>query len=477
LRNIFRRKVSQATTDSAETTRRSSFYNSLPYAGVSSTSTRGLFGQPILDRELVFMVMREPSANRICFGVAKDMLDNWFKIKRIVKKGEPEDNGELNAKLQAELQRLNAKQILTKWVGQARTLGYAELLLGYEDDAESLSEEVTDKASRIRVIESYSKMELRTVKEDKDPTSVREGLPETYVFNKASGLSSKDNEVHWSRIIHYSPVLFDHKWKGWSTLQVLYDDIVSSRYMRWSFYMTIIRYGAGFPDITLKHPDFPRNYIKQGEIDTFKAAGNFDNLDPRAYFVHNEVQELEFKGFAGHTLDPMPYWLVNLETLSLGSGIPQSALRGQQKGAIEAGDKDERAYFKIISDEQSNFEGSLKIFIDRVLWSIGEGTEEAPISYVVEWNPQYEMSAKEKLELEILNAQAGEAELKAGLTVNEVRAKRFNNASPIEGGDKTPALAAPSSNAFPNFPAGKSIMQTDSEAEWMVRRRKRSKPS
>jgi hypothetical protein len=410
-------------------------YDSIALSTLRAPTTRGLFGSKIDDRELLFAVQREPAAFRIVFGVAKDTLDNWFTIELINK----DDKGATNEKVQKELTRLQAKWKFIKLLTLKRLFGYSILIKGYKDDAAKLENELTDKTAQIAYIEPYSKLEINRFIDVDDPEDERDGYPQFYVMKKSAGLVSNQVRVHYSRGILCSSLVVDHRYLGWSVLQALYDDITGYRYMRYGFYQTIIRYGSGFPDVTLMGPE-----ADQKAINAFIASGQFDNLNGMKYFVHNEQQKLEFKGFASASLNPINYYQIALETLSMGSGIPEPVLKGSQAGAITGSEINERAYFKVISDEQTDFEQVIRDLVDSILLYLELGTEEEPLDYKIVWKPSYEPTAKEKAELDFLNAQTAEKELLCK-TVDEVRNDRFKlKPLPDKAGAVVIGLAKPS---------------------------------
>ncbi len=391
----------------------STYYDQVSYATIRTPTSRGLFGSKVDDRELLFAVQREPAAFRIVFGVARDTLDNWFTVEPV------KEDKTLNDVVQKELDRLQAKTKLIKLLSLSRLFGYSLLLLGYDDSEAELKTEMSEADAKIRYIEPYSKLEINRILEVDDAQDERDGYPKSYFMKKSAGLASLQTEVHHSRALLCSTLLVDHRYKGWSALQCLYDDITGYRYMRWGIYMTMIRYGSGFPDVTLKGPD-----ADQAAIDAFIASGQFDNLSGMKYFVHNEQQQLEFKGFQQSSLNPLNYYQIALETLSMGSGIPEPVLKGSQAGAITGSEVNERNYFKVISDEQTAFEPILRQLIDKILLYLGKATEDAPVEYNIIWKPNYEPTAKEKAELDYLNAQTAQIELQFK-TVDEVRKDRY----------------------------------------------------
>jgi len=409
-------------------------YDSIAFSTLRNPTTRGLFGSKIDDRELLFAIQREPAAFRIVFGVAKDTLDNWFTVELVGK----DDKGAINEKVQKELNRLQAKWKFIKLLTLKRLFGYSILIKGYKDDAAKLENELTDKTAQIAYIEPYSKLEINRFIDVDDPEDERDGYPQFYVMKKSAGLVSNQVKVHFSRGILCSSLVVDHRYLGWSVLQALYDDITGYRYMRYGLYQTMIRYGSGFPDVTLMGPE-----ADQKAINAFIASGQFDNLNGMKYFVHNEQQKLEFKGFAAATLNPINYYQIALETLSMGSGIPEPVLKGSQAGAITGSEINERAYFKVISDEQTDFEQVIRDLVDSILLYLELGTEEEPLDYKIVWKPSYEPTQKEKAELDFLNAQTAEKELLCK-TVDEVRKDRFKlPALPDKAGAVVIGLAKP----------------------------------
>ena len=115
-----------------------------------------------------------------------------------------------------------------------------------------------------------------------------------------------------------------------------------------------------------------------------------------------------------------PAWL----PFRTGSGIPEPVLKGSQAGAITGSEVNERNYFKVISDEQTAFEPILRQLIDKILLYLGKATQDAPVEYNIIWKPNYEPTAKEKAELDYLNAQTAQIELQFK-TVDEVRKDRY----------------------------------------------------
>jgi hypothetical protein len=273
------------------------------------------------------------------------------------------------------------------------------------------------KGLLLRAIEAYSRLEIRKIVEVKNPNSDRDGYPEFYLLKSNSGIQTSDRRVHYSRVIHCATLLTSHRYLGESQLKALYDDMLSGRYMRWGMYQTIIRYGSGYPDVTIQGAD---DAVIQEYID----EGHFDDMNARNYFVHNEGTSLDFKGTGGATLNPQPYLQMMFDVLSLGSSIPEPKLKGAQAGALTGSEHNASDYFKYVSGEQTEFESVIRQLIDTILVCGGKMTFEQPLDYSIKWKEGFELTQTEVANLDLTVAQTAQLEGNF-MTVNEVRQRRW----------------------------------------------------
>lgn len=396
----------------------------------SHKSSKEMFGKKkIDDKDILFGITREPALYRVTFGVARDAFDNWFKLVT--------DDKTLNDEVQRELARLGAKMYFIRLCAFERAFGYAVLVMGLEDDGET-NADPAENVRAIRDLAVYSKMDVQAVTEDKDLDSVRYMLPETYKI---------DNRViHFSRVLHAATFLVNSLWEGTSQIYPIYDDSLGFRLMRYGVYRAFVRYGSGFPDVTLKG-------AKIDTINKFIASGQFDALNADKYFVHNETQSLEFKGDAANAINPTPYYDIAIDSLSVGTGIPGVIFKGAQAGALTGSEVNERAYFKIISDVQTAYEGLVRNLVDLIIM-IKRGVDADKIpEYKIEWTGQLELSEKDKAEIENLKADTA-GKMTSVAKIDEVR-KRVYDLPPLpdKAGDVVPGLAKPTAPA-PAQPVG-----------------------
>ena len=428
----------------------------IPQAG---TGGGGEFGADIDDNDRTFAIIREPVAHRVVFTVAHDIFDNWFELKL-----EGDDTGDesktFDKGVQAKLTDLDAKQELTLMSVFERTYGYAILVLGYEQNGDFELYEPVKDATGLREIKAYSKPQVKrvdTVKDQKDP---RYGLPEYYNI-KRPGVAAY-LKIHFSRVIHFATRRSYYstdkdEWQGLSVLDPIWDDLVTLRNIRWGMGQTMYRYGSGFPDITFTGAE-------KSDIQDFIDSGAFANLSARTYFVHNENQELEFKGLAGRALDPMQYYLPIMENISAGTGVPLAILRGVQAGALTGSEVNQQEYYGLISDEQSGYEPGIRKLIE-VIQSFSEKEKANPGSdFKFDWQGGFELDEEKKARIDQIEAQTLQVKGQWH-TRNELRKMEDPNAqdlTPEQGGDE---ILGKSEGAFKQpfeeFKEGDSYLVTE----------------
>lgn len=369
----------------------------------NGTGGGGEYGADITDQLRTFAITREPVAYRAVFSVAKAIFDNWFTLEgsnyrtpNIIDDNIPtsavsaeseKGNDKFNRRVQKLLEAVNAKEVFTRMATYERGYGWAIIVLGYEDNAPTLIEPVTD-ITGFKECVAYGPPQISKVEEEKDPNSERYGLPLIYHITRSG--TSDALKVHYTRVIHFATRLIDHEWKGKSVLDPAWDDLTVLRNIRWGMGQTMYRYGSGFPDITFTGAE-------DAQIKSWIDEGNFADLSARTFYAHNEDAVLEFKGTAGHALDPMNYYLPPMEHISCATGIPLAILRGVQAGALTGSQTDTANLWSMISGEQSAYEAGIREFIKALV-----GRE---VEFTFNWQGGFELDEQTKAQIELTKAQ------------------------------------------------------------------------
>ena len=377
--------------------------------GAGAATWQARFGMPLNENDLLFAARREPVAKRTVIDVAHDIFAKGFTVEEVSEKPDPNWSREV-AKV---LDDLNARACLTRLFLFERLFGWAILGLTYVDYGEDASKPVNNPRE-IRELLPYSSLQctVQSSDEDTDPNSTRFGLPILYSVRR-SGFGAQQKKIHFSRVIHCATRLLDHPWKGLSVLEVIYDDQTVLRNERWALGETLIRHAAGFANITLKG-------AKKKQINDFEAEQQLHQLNTRSYFVHDENATVDWVGAAGKALNPEPYVTPTMESLSCGSRIPLSHLRGANAGTLAASEVNDREYWGGIAALQSLGESTIWELIDRLMET---GQIRKVNDYRVVWPAGFELSETAKAMIMLQQAQA--RNLKTGwMTLDEIRAEQ-----------------------------------------------------
>jgi hypothetical protein len=386
-------------------------------------STGRAFGRDSLsDTELDFLVKREPVIHWTVWYVAQDIFDNKF---RVFINDKPEDDVFDDAVQQALL-NLNAYSVLARSTAFERLYGTSIIVCSYQGSPnweESIFEDNGTMKDGLKLVQitAYPKNQIRVEQTDADDSSLRFGRPLFYEITRKDGSLFK---VHWSKVIHDSPRIFDDPIWGMSVVQILYDDATGFRNMRWGLYQTIFRYGSGFPHIHLP-------WANRKQINALIDGGEFDYINARGFFVtggkEDNKETLEFKGVQNVTLNPDPYVKVAFESFSLGSRIPQDIFKGVSAGRITGSEFNERNYYKYISSEQNSKTPVVRELIDRLLAteqvesSDGRVKISVDVEYTVLWTSAFELNEVDQTRISLWKSTTYK-NYGAFMMVDEIRA-------------------------------------------------------
>jgi hypothetical protein len=426
----FKRDTGFVHIGTAQSARQSGIF--LPLGGAGQG---GEYGELITDEARSFAMTREPIAHRVTFTVAHDIFDNWFNLK--LKKAKEEENAAFDQEIQSALSALHAKRELTRMSVFERGFGWAIIALGYVDDAE-VDEPLSERPDDLVQLKAYAPTQISSVELDKE-TELEDGQPNPhygypeFFFVKQKGLVGR-LKIHFTRTILWATRFTGQEtdeWKGTSTLDPVWDDLVTLRNMRWAMGQTMYRTGAGFFDVELTGPD-PLSPLEDDRVQAFVDSGYFDDLNERTYFAHTNFEKLDIKGFQGKALNPEQYYLPVMENISCGTKIPLAILRGAQAGALTGSETNLKEYFKIVSNEQTAYEDGIRELITRMALAKSLKLQD----YVLDWRAPFVLTEVEKMDLEVKRMQVITAK-SAFMLRNEVRKlidPNLKDLSAAEGG-------------------------------------------
>jgi hypothetical protein len=400
------------------------------------------YGATISDDDRLFYTTREPVGVWWVKRIAYDLWDNWFRVKN----PKDMDDESLDAKVQKVLLSLKARIQLPRETVFERRYGTGVLLCSYtgfgsetewQNPLFSLNNDgkppkKLENGGKLLQITPYPWTSVEVFELDKNPSSIRFGLPEYYKINQGSGAGDSTNpsgqeanqtiNVHWTRIIHDAPRLDEHHYEGVPAIDAIFDDLVGGRNARWGAYETYYRHGTGFPVIKT-------NATAQQNADWVTAGGLDDYLNVRGYFICNVDEDFKFVGAEGAVLNPNTYFDMYFTFIAAATGVAKDTIQGVSAGRVTGSEVNERQYYKSISLHQNQKEPMLRELIDRIIQT-GQ-VSEAPAQYIIEWVDPFEVNPQDKAAIEFMETRT--RALKTWKTINEIRAEE--GLEPVEDGD------------------------------------------
>jgi hypothetical protein len=357
--------------------------------------------------EIVFAVRREPVAKRVVVDVAFDVMSKGFSVEEETETPNPEWSRQVSKVLDI----LDTKVKLRELVLFERLYGWAALGLSYRDYAENPSEAVLNPFEIVSLtVFSDHNCTIMDSDIEKNEESERCGQPNRYTVS--FGVNASQKKIHYSRMIHFASRKIGHPWRGVPSLEVLYSDLTAYRNGREQVVHALKTNAAGFADITLKGKK------SNTQLTNFKNENKLQDLDGRSYFLHDNNSRIEWIGAKGKALDPAPYMDASLESLSCGSRIPVSHLRGATAGTLAGSEVNDREYWGGIAMQQSLLEHVIWDLIDKLM----ETKQIEPVEdYNLVWPAGFEISDQTAAEIELKKAQARKLQL-SWKSVDEVRA-------------------------------------------------------
>ncbi len=426
------------------------------------TSYGAGFGDSLGDNDRAFAATREPVGHFLTYIVARDMVDKWFMVND---PDTEEADPELDRSVQRALKNIKFKRRLREALEISRTFGKALLVGGFSDakDVNALQFPLTKEAELLQLAvypgissggQGYpSKVKAWEVyKKEENKNSGRYGEPVVYKLHR------RENDyiyVHYTRVCEVGD--------GTSVLDKVWDDMTCGRNIRWGAAQWMYRTGSGFACI-----GFPEGTSAE-QLETYHDSGAFRDLHARTalFYTQNSQQAndgmvIDFKGVAGHALDPVPFFKSNIEQIAIATGYPQAKLIGAQAGAVTGSEVNQQEYYKAISRDQEEIEDVVRWVIDHLATSkqislitatVDKNSDNYALrlfkslakrlkrrdyrhktaeNYVIEWNSAFELSELDESQVRLNNASAIEKELKYK-TVDEVRAE--DNLDPLPNGE------------------------------------------
>jgi len=301
---------------------------------------------------------------------------------------------------------VNKKSIFRDIYRSDKLLGlgrYAVILLGL-DDSDDFSKPVNiDKVSELLYIQPYSEDTAKIDKFDTKRTSTRYGQPLMYDINP----DQQDNQamtipsfrVHYTRVLHVVEEPMENNIYGIPRLEGIYnrlDDIEKilggSAEMFWR--------NASPGKVAKADPEYQFGTEEKDDLQT-----QFDEYE------HNlrrwlKVQGVDIKNLETNIMTPRDFIEVQLNAISIATGIPKRILMGSERGELSS-NQDEKTWNNLVRERMENFctPEVLKPLIDRLI-EYGVLPEPIDNTYKIDWKRMSAIGEKEKAEISHIKTQS-----------------------------------------------------------------------
>jgi uncharacterized protein len=312
---------------------------------------------------------------------------------------------------------------------------YSILLVGL-DDGRDLAQPIRRKeGSKVIYLQPYAEGSVTIKTWDRNPRSVRFGLPESYEISPGTFLTQVNTETggtatvenvnessfiaHWSRVIHIAEGALESKVFGHSRLEGVYnvlDDIMKVTGGSAETYWLAGNRGL--------HVDVDKD-ADLGEEDANNLS---DEVDEYANELRRVIRTrgVKINALGSDVADPRGTFDVQLSLLAANTGIPKRVLMGSEAGQLAS--QQDRANWAIQVEMRISSYGQPTVLIPFIRTLIDIGVLPVPKQLSITWPDAFKMNPLERAQTSAQMARSAANLSKTLKTVEEINQLRFNNA-------------------------------------------------
>ena len=356
-------------------------------------------GYPSLDKitysDYYTKYRRQDIASRI---IEKPVDSSWRMLPIVSAAGDDNDKfREAWEELESEL-KIYSTLIRADTV--SRIGRYGALVLGFNDQAEFLSEPV-ERATELLYLQPFSEenAQIKTYVQNKnDP---RYGLPETYSLKTAAfygDSSAVATEVHHSRVIHIAENLLEGEMYALPPLERVYNRLLN---------LELIVGGSAEMFWQGAFPGLAFSASKDTDISELDTDALNEEIQKYVHQMERymKLQGLDITNLAPAVADPTAHVDVQLKMISIATNIPKRILEGSERGELSSS-QDTEAWDAFCNSRRNSFcePVILRPLIDRLV-DVGV-LDEPKDGVAVEWPDLSTPSDKDRAEIGRIRSEA-----------------------------------------------------------------------
>jgi uncharacterized protein len=389
----------------------------MSFAGERDTYTTLGYSQTLTFAQYVAEYARGDIAGRI---IDLPASDTWREPPELSDGEDEEAQTPFLVGVQELVDRLHVWHYLERLDRLSGIGRYGVLLIGARDNqplSQPLKAHSLKSTTDILYLSVFAEGSVTILTYDRDPQSVRFGLPETYqVQMGAATLGFGTEVVHWSRLIHVAEDLTEDEVFGRPRLERVFN--------RLQDLMKIVGGGA---EAAWRVMD---RGIHADVRDGFALADPEAVSDEIENYLHGLQRFIRTQGMTvtplgADMVDPSGLFGIIISLIAAAANIPQRILIGSEAGEL-ASSQDAAQWAGQIHARRTKFAEPmiLRAFLDRLIWA---GALPAPSggTYDVEWEPLFELDETQRATVASTYASAIAAFATGGAPADVVPVKEF----------------------------------------------------
>ncbi|OOV41163.1 hypothetical protein B1J93_14400 [Leptospira kirschneri serovar Pomona] len=383
-------------------------------------------------------------SRRIVNCVAEDALRNGFKIEtnfdRLENNNESLKNLSTNLSriIMNRIEELEIKQTLMNALRYKRIYSNGSLIYYIIDSdvpqkSEILKNSIPTDFNKLVSVNAIEAGDFSLQWTSDDPLSADYNKPKFFI---------RETEINSSRL-RWLVKDFSRKNKtGRSDLDDCWEAVKSHNIASWSVSTLLFEMAVKI----FKSPEVGKSLSGQ-KLSEFLQRLKLA-VSTQSVMALNTGESFEKKIMQVNGLKEIFDWLT--DNVSMASEIPQARLKGAAHGVLASGEYDKQSYFEKVAKEQTNtldapLNDTISLIIREkqgpVRMALGSKADSLIplLDWEVKWNPLWELSPKDQIEIDLKRSQRDQIDIEAGL-ITAVEARklnpRFSSLEPLIVGSK-----------------------------------------
>jgi len=334
--------------------------------------------------------------------LTSDTFDNWFEVEsenqQLIEDVHSLFSSKSTWHFDDGKRHLGMKKNLKESYKVGMVEGYAILALGFSDEGELKDELVSAKS--LDYVSILTPADVKKIIIDEDVNSDKFGEIIAAEIRLGNGNAKT---MHASRFIYLPVNTYGNSYIGMGYVKPAYNYLTVIDNVIWSVGQSFYRYASGFPHLKKKG----------GKGDQMKKLTNqWKEVNSLVGWVSDEDTTIDFVGAKAVALDPEKYWNVALKAVAMSFDIPMQIVEGTAAGAVTGSETNLMDYYSDISSKQ---EIDWTPIIEQLIVIAQSTGQIAKGDFNIKWKPLFEMSEKERAEVEKIKAETEKLRIESGV--------------------------------------------------------------